>query len=327
VVLVPGDRFCAECGADTLNPQPITAAAAPIAAPVLSPPKPEIPRVEKPEPKVSQKPPKPVVKPAEPISTPVAEQPAAKPKKSKWWIAVIAVVVVLGGLAATWFLVIKKDKAESTVDTMAVVAQTPQAPVVVTPTVDSASLKQAQADKDQPKQSVAQPEPAKPKSTKKENAAKPKKDARKATTETKKEDPKANKTDFQVVKKTNKTPIIIYSNWNDKPVKNNPWTKTRFELNGTVVITRIKTLHFNKGQGVPVAGTISLVDENRVTYGPWQCTAQTADDGTPSAKWVCEPNAIVPAGKYKVVNSGEDTWSWNSESDRKGFMIVEGYQK
>jgi hypothetical protein len=349
--LVEGDRFCAECGADSLAttiaasiPEPIVEPIVQqpiiqppiVQQPIVQPPTPQTPIIEpkqvKQAPKPIPEPAKAATKPAEPVIKAIEAEKPASAKKSKVWIAAVACIVVLGALASLWFFVLDKGVSETSVDSTTLVAQSPAVAIAETPAIDSAAILKAQEEARQANQAVQKTEPAKseqakPRSTKKDETAKSKKDTRKASTEAKKEDAKQQKTDFQVVKKTNKTPIIIYSNWNDKPVKNNPWTKTRFELNGTVVITRIKTLHFNKGQGVPVAGTISLVDENRVTYGPWQCTAQTADDGTPSAKWVCEPNAIVPAGKYKVVNSGEDTWSWNAESDRKGLMIVEGYQK
>lgn len=339
--LIEGDRYCAECGADTLSipiaaavPEPVVEPV--VQQPIIKPPTPPTPPIEakqvKPAPVPAPESTKAAKKPTEPIAKKVEAQEPAPAKKSKVWIVALACIVVLGGLAGVWFFVLDKGEPETAIDSTTLIAQTQPIAVEAEPTVDSAAILKAQEEANQAKQAASTPEPskqeqAKPKSTKKDDPSKSKKDARKTTANAKKEEPKQQKTDFQVVKKTNKTPIIIYSNWNEKPVKNNPWTKTRFDLNSDVVITRIKTLHYNKGEGVPVAGTISLVDENRVTYGPWQCTAQTADDGTPSAKWVCEPNAIVPAGKYKVVNSGEDTWSWNADSDRKGFIIIEGYQK
>lgn len=120
---------------------------------------------------------------------------------------------------------------------------------------------------------------------------------------------------------------VIFSNWNEQPVKNNPGREVKFEIDTLTVITRITTMHFNEGKGDPAGGTISIVGEKRLVYGVWKCETKKGDDGTLYAKWVCKPDVTLPPGKYRIINSGEKTWSFNKESGRRGLIIIEGYPK
>lgn len=71
-------------------------------------------------------------------------------------------------------------------------------------------------------------------------------------------------------------------------------------------------------------GTISIVDDKRNVYGPWTCETKADKAGTPNAILICHPNMVLPAGKYKLVNSEEKTWSFNSESGKRGLAVIEG---
>jgi len=118
--------------------------------------------------------------------------------------------------------------------------------------------------------------------------------------------------------------VVLFSNWNDLPVKSNPTRPVRFEIDRTYHITSITTKHFNDGNGVKPGGTISIVDEKRILHGTFTCNTMPDKSGTPDALWVCYPNITLPVGKYKIVNSGEKTWSFNLESGRRGLIIIEG---
>lgn len=121
--------------------------------------------------------------------------------------------------------------------------------------------------------------------------------------------------------------MVIFSNWNEQPVKNNPGREVKFEIDTLTVITRITTMHFNEGKGDSAGGTISIVGDKRLVYGVWKCEPKKGDDGTKYAKWVCKPDVTLPPGNYRIINSGEKTWSFNKESGRRGLIIIEGYPK
>jgi hypothetical protein len=333
--LKPEDIFCLECGsrADETEAMPVTP------APVVSKPeagiKPTPVKNEKPQSSPAPKATAPLQKPvpkqskiaASPEPPSIAQAQVLQPqvntekKHNKLWI-VLAIIFVLAGVgAAAWFLVLNKsDKPESvdsTLVTNTAPVTVPKDTVTVKPDTTSKVVTGAKAVTEQPAKAEVPKKPVdKPK-----KAAKPDPTVVAAKEDTKK------KSDFKVIKQPVVNSVVLYSNWNEQPVKNNPNSKTKIELTSTTVITKITTYQYNKGKGSLPAGTITLVDENRIVHGTWQCTAINGSDGTPGAKWVCEPNVLLPVGTYKVVNSGEDTWSYNSESDRKGFIIVEGYKK
>lgn len=337
--LIEGDRFCAECGAETL----VNNIATP--EPIMQPPVEPQPIFE---PSPGRQTPlmtetlKTALKPSEPISQTKIEPQSNIRKKNKLLIILFISLVVLAALVNIWFFVFDKEVSETKVDSITDIAPGQAVVVPETPSIDSAGVRKAQEEINKGGQDDFNPEltktekakpltsnkeeKASPNTSKKGRSTKPKKDINKPTTLTNKGEPKSTKPGFEADNKSIKKPGVIYSNWNDKPVKNNPWSKTRFELKNNMVISRIKTLHYNKGAGDASVGSISIVGNKRVTYGPWPCTTQNAEDGTPSAIWVCTPNVTVPAGKYKIINTGMKTWSWNADSGKKGFIIIEGYQ-
>jgi hypothetical protein len=60
--------------------------------------------------------------------------------------------------------------------------------------------------------------------------------------------------------------------------------------------------------------------------GPWQARGVAGDDGTPNGKWICEPNERLEEGTYKIEVSDDKSWSYNGQSDKKGFVVIEGYE-
>ncbi|MGB9902475.1 hypothetical protein [Methanothrix sp.] len=86
-------------------------------------------------------------------------------------------------------------------------------------------------------------------------------------------------------------------------------------------ITKIRTYHWNYGQGM-APGSISLRDSTGNTYGPWQAYGEAGMGGVPNAYWVVEPDILLPAGIYEVIDSDPSTWSQNSETGGRGVTWV-----
>ena len=87
-----------------------------------------------------------------------------------------------------------------------------------------------------------------------------------------------------------------------------------------LVITLIRTYHWNDGKGTSAAGMIGLQDDARgMTIGPWQAKGEPETGGVPNAYWVAEPNIELPPGEYVVVDSDPATWSWNEETQGRGI--------
>lgn len=122
---------------------------------------------------------------------------------------------------------------------------------------------------------------------------------------------------------TPKTPTVsqgkeqlLYYNSNDNAVYNSaksPWM--RLELPAR--ITYLMTYHWNDGQGAP-GGTIALVSEAGATYGPWQATARNG------VYWEVFPQIVLPAGRYRIVDSDPETWAQNAATKGTGHTIIKG---
>lgn len=104
-------------------------------------------------------------------------------------------------------------------------------------------------------------------------------------------------------------------------VYNEPTAPTEFILERPMRITKIRTYHWNYGEGM-APGSISLRDSTGKTYGPWQAYGEPGMGGVPNAYWVVEPNILLPAGIYEVIDSDPSTWSQNSETGGRGVTLV-----
>jgi hypothetical protein len=106
-------------------------------------------------------------------------------------------------------------------------------------------------------------------------------------------------------------------------VDNNPSSPTTFSLDRPFKITKIQTYHWNYGQGQTL-GTIAMQDGNGKTFGPWQASGEPGMGGVPNAYWVVQPNIVLPAGEYTIIDSGPATWSQNSETGGRGIVQIWG---
>lgn len=118
--------------------------------------------------------------------------------------------------------------------------------------------------------------------------------------------------------------VVIFDNTNIYAVSSNPPNPAQFTTNRPYTLTYIQTDHWNDGKGTSKAGTVALRASTGGTYGPWQTTGEPSSAGAPNVDWACQPNIVLPAGSYTVVDSDPSTWSHNAASGSAGICIVEG---
>ncbi|MBK6966048.1 MAG: zinc ribbon domain-containing protein [Bacteroidales bacterium] len=316
VSMVTGDVFCQECGFRT----DVQA---------------EIPVVPVPEIQPAKSDPVIVVPPVPPVAkqtsgTYVAaaanQAPAQTAKKKKGVMIVLLGILALAVIGAGgWFAYDKflKTPATPVADSTAMAIQQESIVVAEPETADTSTLTQQAVTE------VPVAEPQKPAQTKQATSKKttPKKQA----TEPKKpepqnQEPAQNNQPLKVKIKPagSKTGRTILSIYNDNEVKSGPLFASKLKLDQAFIITKITTYHYNWGKGAQ-PGTISL-QKKKETFGPWQASGVSGDDGTPNAKWVCELNQRLEEGTYKVEVSDEKSWSYNGQSGQKGFVVIEGYE-
>jgi len=104
----------------------------------------------------------------------------------------------------------------------------------------------------------------------------------------------------------------------------NPKNPTKLSIQRATMIVRITTDHYNDGMGTSGGGTIMIKDRDNKVIASFRAFGKTGKDGTPGAKWVCEPHKVLEKGTYYISDSDMPTWSksfWGT-----GFVIVEGYE-
>ena len=97
---------------------------------------------------------------------------------------------------------------------------------------------------------------------------------------------------------------------------------TVFTIVESWMVTEIKTYHWNNGKGVP-PGMISLKSSDGITYGPWQATGLPGQGDVVDAYWVVNPQVVIPAGTYTVIDSDPATWAKN-DADTGGMGMSWG---
>jgi hypothetical protein len=126
---------------------------------------------------------------------------------------------------------------------------------------------------------------------------------------------------------------LLFDNFNAAGVTqsaNGPTSPTAFTLPSTSVITQMATYHWNGGAGA-TPGTIGLQLQLPAgvvpIFGPFPTVGVTGQNNVANAAWVTSPNpnVIVPAGTYTVLDSSPATWSFNSGSNNAGFTRVWGF--
>lgn len=118
--------------------------------------------------------------------------------------------------------------------------------------------------------------------------------------------------------------VILEVGRKEEPRNKNPKNPTKLTIHSATMITKITTDHYNDGMGTPRGGTITIKDHLGIVIGNYKAFGQTGKNGTPSAKWVAEPNIMLGKGTYFISDSDIATWSKNLLGN--GFVVVEGYE-
>ncbi len=118
---------------------------------------------------------------------------------------------------------------------------------------------------------------------------------------------------------------VIFEVGNIYGVGNGPSSTTTFSLTRPYMITLVQTYHWNSGKGTTRPGTIGFRDERGKVYGPWTAEGLPGQGGVRNAYWQLNPNAVLPAGTYTILDSDPATWSQNSQSGGRGFVLIKGY--
>lgn len=118
---------------------------------------------------------------------------------------------------------------------------------------------------------------------------------------------------------------VIHSNFNSYAVENDPPYLENLRLKShDYLIQAISTYHWNYGRGA-TPGQIWVERDDGVTYGPWQAVGRSSN-GIANATWDVFPTGFVMEHDhyYCVMDSDEETWSWNDASDEIGFYELRG---
>ncbi len=327
--LDPEDHFCPDCGFDNLIDSGI-----PINkfAPVEQPDKihPPVPDNNQPEfeivpPPVPEKKSEPVILP-ETVTTQIPEPspsispaiPIAHKKRKKSWLRIVVVFVGLGILGiAGWY---RYDSYKDSSDELA---------SDTFPDIEFPKNSDIEYNSKKPGETSAVPEKtnAKPVSkieqgTAKQRVKEPVR-AKSSLPPDSKPDPEIQASPDRTGNNTS-TKVLLEVGRKEEPKSKNPRNPTKLSIRKPTMIVRITTDHYNNGMGTAGGGTISIKDPDGNTIAAFKAYDRTGINGTPGAKWVCEPQKVLPKGTYYIWDSDMATWSKNFLGT--GFVLVEGYE-
>ncbi len=119
---------------------------------------------------------------------------------------------------------------------------------------------------------------------------------------------------------------MLWTNFNTGAVQNGPKLYSGAPMKKDtepVLITKVRTYHWNNGNGAP-AGTISICeDELNNVIGTWQAVGRSGS-GRQNVYWEALVDCVMyPGHNYFVKVSDKSTWSYNDESEG-GFYELYG---
>ena len=120
---------------------------------------------------------------------------------------------------------------------------------------------------------------------------------------------------------------LIWSNFNNDPVMNNPKYYGTFpvpEDHAPVMITRIRTFHWNNGNGAEPGMICALDGDTTKEIQCWQAVGRSAY-GVPNVYWEALTDFIMyPGQSYGFKDSDFDSWSNNEASGYYGMIELYG---
>ena len=120
-------------------------------------------------------------------------------------------------------------------------------------------------------------------------------------------------------------PDVIFDSTLATPVVSVPLKPTRFTLHDPRTITAIQTFHWNGGKGAK-PGSIALQGKDKTLFGPWVAKGKADEKGVANAYWEVNPNQLIEAGSYTVLDSEPGTWSRNPKKGNIGIVRIMGVQ-
>jgi hypothetical protein len=106
-------------------------------------------------------------------------------------------------------------------------------------------------------------------------------------------------------------------------VMNGATVPFEFAITEPVYIVSAYTYHWNDAQG-RAPGTIGFERRDGLSFGPFPARGSDGQGGVPNAYWTIEPDVILPAGNYRVIDSDPSTWSQNAGTGGIGMGQVRG---
>ncbi len=118
---------------------------------------------------------------------------------------------------------------------------------------------------------------------------------------------------------------ILWTCYNILGVSNYPDEATKFTLEDACHVTYIMDYHWNKGKGKK-PGKISLKKDG-TTIGTWEAEGYDGMGHVKNANWVALADIDLKPGEYEIIDSDDETWSYNTSSGGRGFVQIYGYSE
>jgi len=339
-ILDKGDRFCENCGFENTAPAILdNTNFKPVDLPeeIYKPAKLyEQPVVEKTPTQIPLQESKPIVpEVAEPVISQVAAhvppgkttQPFTLQKRKKSWpriplyIFLLAVLGIAGWLGYNLYL---NNQEQTPHETVANMGLPPVTETTTTNTAPEVSEEPVETAPQQPKE-TAKPQNKIDQELAKQKAKEQNKSKQQPAVPTQKPQPETvTKESTNAAASEKPSKIIFEVGRKEEPKNKNPKNPTKFSIQKPTMIASITTDHYNNGMGTPRGGIITIKDKLGNTVGSYKAFGKTGKNGTPSAKWVCEPHIILEKGSYMIMDSDMPTWSKTFLGT--GFVVIEGYE-
>ena len=116
--------------------------------------------------------------------------------------------------------------------------------------------------------------------------------------------------------------VVISDTLNYGPASGGPSTAATFTIDGPHTITYIELLYAPVTEYVEEY--LSLVDQNGMTYGPWEAFVDLPYEDEPYSLCYADIYAEIPAGTYRIEVENPSRWLNNADSGYAGMAFVEG---